>query len=392
MSLVNRFVLVQYDVAGPPLWHERMVIYHLIGDEYVVATPDNDVYVEELSLLSSDLRAIRVKPNQAVLPADINPGEVYALPALGADAVANLRAEGLQVLQLERASRGLARDGGGAAGAVVANVAAGSSSDPPLVPDQLYWVSAEGADEIKYGDRVQGVGAVAVEGDKAIHVLPNGKSLFVQCVKGSNIDMFKLKPGGWDYRTTSIEKDAMGKNENNMKEVSRKSEEVKLEWNLPGPRTSKWCMSYLIIENLGFEGHHERFRQLCKLDSGSWGIQEHYQLTMTVKCAVQSDQLNPYNNLFCEVIFRRLQTIEYAYMERAREQEAKLVGGKLSLEEQSTFGGITRAASTLMVCPELLEHVKGEVERDAQLAKNLRKAREEREHARKKKGGDKDAP
>jgi len=36
-----------------------------------------------------------------------------------------------------------------------------------------------------------------------------------------------------------------------------------------------------------------------------------------------------------------------------------------------------------MVAPELLDHVRSEVERDASLAKNLRKAREEREAARK---------
>lgn len=36
-----------------------------------------------------------------------------------------------------------------------------------------------------------------------------------------------------------------------------------------------------------------------------------------------------------------------------------------------------------MICPDLLSHVKTEVERDAALAKILRKAREEREIARK---------
>ena len=41
----------------------------------------------------------------------------------------------------------------------------------------------------------------------------------------------------------------------------------------------------------------------------------------------------------------------------------------------------------LMVCPELLTHVKEETEKEASLAKNLRKAREEREAARKNKGG-----
>ena len=79
-----------------------------------------------------------------------------------------------------------------------------------------------------------------------------------------------------------------------------------------GPRTARWCVSYLIVENLGLKGHHDRVRQLCRLDSSSWGMQEHYQLTMTLKYAIQNDQVNPYNNLFCEVIFRRLQTIEFA--------------------------------------------------------------------------------
>ena len=130
-------------------------------------------------------------------------------------------------------------------------------------------------------------------------------------------------------------------------------------------------------------------RQLCKVDATAWGIQEHWQLSNVVRHALQVDQLNGYNLLCLEVIFRRLQTIEFAYAEKAKEAESRAVGGRLSLEEQQTFGGMTRLASTLMVCPQLLDHVKEEVERDASLAKNLRKAREERELARRnaKKGG-----
>lgn len=44
---------------------------------------------------------------------------------------------------------------------------------------------------------------------------------------------------------------------------------------------------------------------------------------------------------------------------------------------------MTRQAGILIVCPDLLGYVKVEVERDVNLAKNLRKAREERELARK---------
>lgn len=84
-----------------------------------------------------------------------------------------------------------------------------------------------------------------------------------------------------------------------------------------------------------------------------------------------------------EVILRRMQTIEFAYAEKARDSESKSLGGRLSLEEQQTFGGLTRQAGTLMVCPELLDHVKLEVEKDATLAKNLRKARAERDLSKK---------
>lgn len=117
---------------------------------------------------------------------------------------------------------------------------------------------------------------------------------------------------------------------------------------------------------------------------------------MILKHALQVDQINGYNSMFVEITCRRLQTIEYAYAERARDLSSRSVGGELSVEEQQTFGGATRQASTkLMICPSLLDYVKAEVERDANLAKNLRKAREERELTRKqqnKKKGGEDAP
>lgn len=102
--------------------------------------------------------------------------------------------------------------------------------------------------------------------------------------------------------------------------------------------------------------------------------------------ALLVDQLDAYNLMTIEVQFRRLQTIEFSYAEKAKDMESKAVGGRLSLEEQTAFGGVTRHYSTLMVCPDLLTHVKEETQKEASLAKNLRKAREEREAARKNKG------
>ena len=164
---------------------------------------------------------------------------------------------------------------------------------------------------------------------------------------GANLEDFLSRPGQNGFRTLKMSYNVMGEPKITLKDLSMQCKEVPVKWVLPGPRTSKWCISYLSIEGLGVEGHHERFRQIC--------------------------------NLRCAGAF----SIEFSYAERARDAESRAVGGKLSLEEQTSFGGMTRQFSTLMICPQLLEHVKSETEREASLAKNLRKAREEREATRK---------
>ena len=196
----------------------------------------------------------------------------------------------------------------------------------------------------------------AVQGLKAVHTLPDGSVMFVECIDGADRSVFMQKPALWDHRIFPQEIDALGKPDCSLKEVAKKSKEVEVLWNLAGPRTARWCISYLVVEGVGLEGRHERFRQLCKIDASSWGIQEHFQLSMVLKNALQIDQFDGFNAPAIEVIFRRLQTIEYAYSEKARDSESKAVGGRLSLEEQQTFGGLTRQAGTLMICPELLDH------------------------------------
>lgn len=195
-----------------------------------------------------------------------------------------------------------------------------------------------------------------------------------------------MKPSLCDSRIVPVKLNALKTPERPLAEIVALGMQHDMGWKLHGPRTAKWCCNYLVIEGLGFEAHHERFRTLCKLDGGAWGVQEHFQLSMMLRQLIQVDQFDPFNSYGIELMFRRAQTIEYSHSEKARELESRNVGGKLSLEEQYSFGSLVRQAGTLMVSPDLLEHVKAEVEKDVQLAKNMRKAREERELARKKGG------
>ena len=162
------------------------------------------------------------------------------------------------------------------------------------------------------------------------------------------------------------------------------AEEAATDWPLPGPRSAAWCLDFLRREGEGVERHHERFRQLTKTDAGNWGIGEHWQLCQFLKFAGEIDQLDLTNCVSVEAAFRRIQTIEYSYMDKVRESEAKTASGsRLTAEEQSVFGGTTRTHTALMISPKVLDYVRAEAERDASLAKNLRKAREEREALRK---------
>lgn len=394
--LSNRFALLEYDVGGPVVVHERMVLDHIASDEYVVCTPDRDLYVEQLSVDNPDLRSFRMRPTANRLPPGVAAGDVYALPAWTQAELTAIRDEARQIAQAELARRG----GAVAAPAVVvgapaqvAQAAAGVPAVPRcpgvtgLTAGVLVWVAAEAIEGVQYGDVIDNVVAPMVLDGKTVHQLPDGRPLFCMCVNDSRAETFNNRPSLCDGRLLPRKMNSLGSPEMTLTEAVTGAKEFDLGWKLSGPRTSRWCLNYLTVEGLGLEGHHERFRQICKLDSGSWGVQEHFQLSVMLRNLLQSDGFDGCNSIGIEMMFRRIQTIEYSHAERARESESRALGGnsKLALEEQFVFGSLVRTAGTLMICPALLQHVKEETEREVLLAKNLRKAKEERELAAKSK-------
>eukprot|EP00438_Fugacium_kawagutii_P014095 Skav231798 [mRNA] locus=scaffold734:131220:155475:+ [translate_table: standard] len=372
MALLGRQVLLEYDVGGPRIWHERTPLEHLEGDVDVILTPDGDVYSEELGPLNADVRSIRVRPAAGGLPAGMRPASIYAMPVWSANELANFRDEARRVADQER------RAAGGVAPPPVLQVQA-PAQPGVMVGDYaagtMKWLAAEAKGSYVYGQEVAGIGHAMVRGSKAVHQTGDGP-MFVECVDGADLAMFRQRPARCDIRLLPSFLNSLGQPERTLKDVAAASVEAPVGWVLSGPRTSKWCVNYLTVENLGFEGHHERLRQITKADASSWGIQEHFQISMSLRQCLLVDQVNPYNLLSVEIQFRRLQTIEFSYSEKAREAESRAVGGRLSLEEQTTFGGITRQYATLMICPDLLDFVKQETEKEASLAKNLRKARD----------------
>ena len=76
-------ILVRFNVPPPIEWHARICLAH-VGvsadynhDYYVILTPDNDVYIEDLGQGSREIVQIRDRPADRSVPFGIAVGSVY---------------------------------------------------------------------------------------------------------------------------------------------------------------------------------------------------------------------------------------------------------------------------------------------------------------------------
>ena len=268
--------------------------------------------------------------------------------------------------------------GGGKSGKPASKEKAGGSGD-------LRWRVFSLGGPYDYGDEVKP--------PKGAHTL-NGACLFeedgwpiaAKQVKEAELDQFMALVSIQDARILPVTRGRSGKRYKSWGELADNCTETELEdWPLAGVRTTSWCVDYLQRMGETIESHHESFVRKCKLERNSWGVQWHWQASNLLKFMGEVDQLDIFNIVAAEAAFRDIQTIEYSYMDKARELDnAGGGGGRLTSEEQAMFAGSSRMSTTLMVCPGLLEQVKAEVDREGGLLKNLVKAREARAALKKK--------
>lgn len=162
------------------------------------------------------------------------------------------------------------------------------------------------------------------------------------------------------------------------------------DWSLPGPRTAAWCTRFLNRRNGGPVDHHKWWVSNHGLRPDGWGVAEHEQLMKILDKLGRYDGLDLSNLAGAELAFRRLQLIEYYYSERGPGGGSK-GGGKsdkkkdedLYRMEASVFTGAHKEFGDTMISPSLMEFVSKEIETEASIMKQIRKAREERAAAAK---------
>jgi hypothetical protein len=123
-----------------------------------------------------------------------------------------------------------------------------------------------------------------------------------------------------------------------------------------------------------------------------WGVMEHENLMKVLDKIGRFDGLDLSNIAAAEMAFRRVQLIEYFYSDKGpgggkgsgKNKDKDKKHEDLSYKsEAAIFTGTHREFGDVMVAPDLLEYVSKEVERDAAVLKQVRKAREERAAASK---------
>eukprot|EP00971_Amphidinium_carterae_P349223 6490908-Amphidinium_carterae.2 len=349
-----------------------------------------------------DIQEVRLRPPGGV-PPGLERARKHRFGAL-TEAVHTLKAEGRQVAGAERQQVGLAR-----LGVPVADMGVAMGAAPPLpvvgVPpgpdvqlaranpapiDHSVWRSLEKGPGINVGDAVvPSVHFVQLrergldrQGGKDISLARSGaietREDFMQRV---------LAGESLDARILPVQYNKRGERERTWSSVLDTIQPSRLSHlGLSGPRTSEWCLRFLQRQQLPPEEYHLSWRTRHRLSPHYYGVEAHQLALKAINLAGTVDQLDLPNLSIIESLFRQVQMIEHYYREKAQASEEKAACEKklqgVAAVEQELFLGSGRSGHEAMVAPDLMKHISTELEREALISKQARKAREERSLAR----------
>ena len=384
-------VFLAYDVPPPILYHERLILSSCpCGRGYhIVLTPDLEMFPEQISLENEDLINFRIAGAQGY-PHGLHDGNTYRFRAMpGADEMEQYRRDA------RHAAAALVLPPGAPAGAVAPMAA---PAPPPVqvaaavAPgEEMVWVRIESEGDQLRGLEVELDGSETLHGEVGIKVT-NGRPFVIRKIRKKDIGVFKGREASADARLLGMSFQGLSRDERQWRDVSKEvTEEPFQDWSVPGPRTAQWCVRFLNRRNGGPAEHHRWWVHNHSLKPDNWGVTEHDTLMKIMDKLGRFDGLDLSNLAGAEIGFRRLQLIEYAYSDRgpgggkgAPKGDKKSDGfASVQQYEASIFSGSHKEFGDTMVAPSLLEHVAKEVEGEASVMKQVRKAREERAAASK---------
>lgn len=371
----------------PRTIHCRLLLSEVQGSEWIILTPDGDIYCEDLSQHNPDVVQIWLGPPNGSLPAGVSSRSVYGFRPMRAADVARAMATGRDEADRERARRGL----GGVA------QAAGLAQQPPAdhnpaaagqagAPADL-WVLAEFVPGRKIGDKMippagfphlNGWGLMEIT-DSDSHTRP----CLIRQIEEASIPEFCQeriglarsseacdgddRSAGEDVRTLTVTYGMNGERQRGFRETVKELTMCDFDDFPLQPRTTlEYCRAVASVAESATAQHHV-WVSGSRIPEGDRSLFEDEVLARVIDAAITYDCLNISNLACMELVCRRRQLLAEAHSSSP---------GAPSYMGAEHFMGQTYKAGGGIVVPSLTDYVSKQMQAQSQILKEKRKMEE----------------
>ena len=365
----------------PACTHARLVLSEVDRNthEYVILTPDYDVYVEILDASNPDLASFHLSGPGGSLPPGVPRAQIYGFAAMSAVDYARFMARGRAEAAAEVARRGAVP----VAAPVGPAVAGGGAADG----GHQIWVMAETCGVHKIGETVVPPAGLPMLQDFGLMVVNDsdgvGRPCLIKRIDPDNLAQFcedriglarasesidgEDRVAADDIRTMSVKYTANGERFRNFRESVGEMTNTEMPDFPYEPRT---CLSYLqavqsVSENC--YAQHLAWLQQSKIPEGSRASYEDETLAHILDVAISFDCLCVTNLASFELLVRRRQLIAEAHAYNPSSPSYE--GSEYWMGNRFKHGGA-------IVVPALTEHVAKKLQADSQIMKERRKLEE----------------
>jgi len=392
------------------------------GDEFVIITPDHDIYVEQMSVLNPDLNSFHPPALGGGLPPGVPPAQVYGFGHLPVRTHAMLMERAAQIGAATRVERGIgapvlavagpvgaeavpvvpppvppaplamAVAGHGMVGMGPLGLVGGPGPDPvraglaaasvvPMPPPRYspsggMWVLDEPTVQLEIGTEIRLPAGFQRVGERALTML-NGDAIAVRFLpEGVEVNAYARERSNFlslDRRTLpvldpSTLRPTFAQEITQMRKVDRLPGQVS---PLLGAESAPYVLDMIAQTGQSMVSRHSRWRAESGISASLPAVYEHEVISTVVEYAVVYDRLNVKNLVSFELLLRRLQLHESAVAQSP---------GAPSYEGAQHFLGTPERRGGAIVAPALTQYVAAQLSHEAAIEKEKRKAREARTH------------
>ena len=374
----------------PRCIHVRLIVGHVQGNEYIVVTPDHDMYSEILNVAENpDITNFWAGPGNGDIPAGVPNRSVYGFAPMTAAEVARFMHLGRQEADRLRGALGVAAaaaPAGVAAGGEVV-VAAGAGGDAGQDGDGRVWVLAEMVMGKKIGDRVVPPVGHPCDGDVGLMRMVDSEGIdkprLIHRVAESElsdfcdvrIGMARLsescegtgRAAGEDARTLEVKYGFNGERHRSFRESVKELQQTEFEDFPLEPRTALDYMRAISQIAESATAQHHMWLNSSGVPPGDRSVHEDQLLARVLDAALCYDSLNVCNLACVELICRRRQLIADAH--------ASSPGQPSYLGAEHYLGDTYKAGGGIVV-PALTDYVSRKMQAQSQILKEKRKLAE----------------